>query len=137
MSSWPNLPMLEIIAESIPKEAIPSPFTADDISFKSITFDPDTKERTIMLHFSRLSNGEGADDIITGETIIIEYFGAKNGFTYGLYRTGLTLFGRHLNLAIPYAGWITRSRTTVYQKVDTHRRSGGNEFKKSNTWDRR
>jgi hypothetical protein len=137
MSDLATPPMLDTFAFGIPKSAIPTPFTAEDISFKSITFDPETRERTITLHFSRVPDGGGADDVMNGETIIVEYLGEKRGFDFALFKTGITLFGKRFNFAIPFACWIMKSRTTMYQKVDTHIRSGGNEYKKSKTWDRR
>lgn len=137
MSSAPNPPMLEMLDDAIPKSAIPSPFIADDISFKSITFDPETRERTITLHFSRTPHNIKLNDVMTGETVIIEYLGEKRGFDYTLFKTGITLFGRRFSFAVPFACWIMISRTTTYQKVETHIRSGGNDFKKSKTWDRR
>jgi hypothetical protein len=129
-------PMLSIIADMIPKSAIPSPFTIDDISYKSISFDPATRERTITLHFSRGQQDCSAGDVMVGESVIVEYLGQTRGFTYGVYKAGFTLLGRRLCIAIPYIGWITRSRITTYQKIDTHIRSGGNEYKKSKIWER-
>lgn len=137
MSNGLTSPMLSIIADMIPKSAIPAPFTVDDISYKSISFDPATRERTITLQFSRLQVDQASGDAMTGEVVIVEHLGEKRGFTYGVYKVRFTLFGRRLKIAIPYVGWITKSRTTTYQKVDTHIRSGGNEFNKSITWDRR
>jgi hypothetical protein len=137
MSSGLTPPMLSIVADMIPKSAIPSPFTVDDISYKSISFDPATRERTITLQFSRLQGDQASGDTMTGEVVIVEYLGEKRGLTSGVYKAGFTLFGQHLYIAIPYVGWVTRSRTTTYQKVDTYIRSGVNEIKKSKTWDRR
>lgn len=137
MSDVPTPPILDISANELPKSAIPSPFTADDISFKNITFDPETRERTTTMHFSRTPNSTNADDVMTGETVIIEYLGEKRGFDFALFKTGITLFGRRFSFAIPFACWLMKSRTTTYQKVDTHIRSGGKEIKNSKTWDRR
>jgi hypothetical protein len=137
MSHVPAPQMLDISADDIPKSAIPSPFTVDDISYKSITFDPETRERTITLHFSRTPNSANADDVMTGETVIIEYLGEKRGVDYTLFKKEINLFGRRFNFAVPFACWIMKSRTTLYQKVDTYIRSGGNEYKKSKTWDQR
>ena len=137
MNNAPNPPMLKMLDDAIPKSAIPSPFTFDDISYKSISFDPATRERAITLQFSRLQGDQASGDAMTGEVVIVEYLGEKRGLTSGVYKAGFTLFVQRLYIAIPYVGWVTRSRTTTYQKVDTYIRSGGNEFKKSKTWDRR
>lgn len=120
----------------IPSSAIPRGFSAEDITWSAVDFDPATKKRTIKVKFKRSITNQLDNEVALAESITIEYLGKVQQFDYGFHKFRFNLFSKIFNISIPYFGYLTKDRTVTYQKVETHKISNGQETKTSKIWER-